>query len=930
MIPFEEIKTLLREKSGKKLLLLSVAVFLLITVIVFFTVFMIYGLSRVKQMEEYLSEIPTIVESRENELLMRRAVCEEGYMTYADLGLILYREESDLTDAERLNRVRTATGADSVSLVDEQGALLSTTGFVSPEENVNACVQALEPRQIHLELYSSSKEGEKTGESDGRVFVRLPLKDHTNRSLVYEFPCKVILEVYNALNDWSNVLSSMLSGLDAVAFAKTGDSVVGYPMEGLTDDQTSKLYDDVAKVIEKGGFWNHEDGMSVKLIKLMGKRYFAVKTHYSPTDTEVLLTIPLMDVIRNGIFIAVTISAIIGWGILLIQGYIFRQLVRKKARNEEITISRRWVWQATWPGLLVMLLVTIIFSAMLLQLENRTNAAFTATTKRSSLQYEIEERKGLESTIRRTFEESYKTRTQALAIFLEEHPDYQTHEKLKELNSIAGSDYLMLFDREGQEKEASNSYTGFSVEKNLSEEYQAVLMGYPSTVVGPAADPYTGWMQIGTAFLMTDEEEKADGFLLAVYSAGDLNREIERMSLESTVNNFAVQKDHIAAAIKDKDGLFVAHTDPMMIGQNAKDFLDDDFQTGVSFEGYTEYMGRLVCVSAVSLDGKTLLFIVPERGDLDSQSNAVLIASIILLILALLYYPNAGLLIAKAMEEAEGNLQSQDRKRNPIVIFSDGYAIFLAPFALIALWASSGGWWTSFDYVFSGMWTKGVHLFSVWAALFVTAVTLFFEFLIRVILNRMESRFSNKARTITRLFGSFITYSATIFLFISVFSMFGVDTKVLMASAGVVSIAVGMGAQSMAGDLLAGFFMMLEGTVHVGDYVSVGGSRSSVTGRVVDMGVRTMKIVDKNGNLVTLNNREASPVTNMNHMMGELEDGVESDLEYAQENGKENGQKNNPENRLESGKENDRKSGRQNGPENKRESGKEKDQEDDD
>ena len=57
--------------------------------------------------------------------------------------------------------------------------------------------------------------------------------------------------------------------------------------------------------------------------------------------------------------------------------------------------------------------------------------------------------------------------------------------------------------------------------------------------------------------------------------------------------------------------------------------------------------------------------------------------------------------------------------------------------------------------------------------------------------------------------------------------------------------------------------MMLEGSIHVGDQVSVGGPRESATGTVVDMGVRTIKVLEADGNLVTMNNSKATPIKNL-------------------------------------------------------------------
>jgi small conductance mechanosensitive channel len=139
------------------------------------------------------------------------------------------------------------------------------------------------------------------------------------------------------------------------------------------------------------------------------------------------------------------------------------------------------------------------------------------------------------------------------------------------------------------------------------------------------------------------------------------------------------------------------------------------------------------------------------------------------------------------------------------------------------------------------------------------AVTFFFVFLIRKGLKRMDSRLNFKAKTIARIVNSLISYIACIFLFFCILHIFGVNTTAMLASVSIISIAVGMGSQSVAADLLAGFFMMLDDTIHVGDYVSAGG----VKGTVTDMGIRTTEITDDKGNVVILNNSKVGSVCNM-------------------------------------------------------------------
>ena len=750
MKQLKEIKTLKGEKSGKKLIAFSVAVFLLIAVLVFYAVLNICGNIRLKQIDEYFVEIPKIYYSRIAEQDMLNRVYEEDLQTRAEL-----------------NQLVGVVAADSIPLVDK-----------------NALFQ----------------------------------------------------------DDWTDVLDRMLPGEDAIAFEKTGDEIEGYPLNGFTAEEIPLLMEDVAKVFQKAGSFRHaKNGRSSTIIKLQGKRYLAALMNYPEENTDVLLTVPLTNVIGNGLYISISILAIIGLGMVLFQIYV----VRRQRRT-------------MWPGVLVVLVVTFVFSGMLLILESRSNASRTATTGRVSLQHEMEWRKKQENKIRKTFVDIYRNRAKLVADFLMERPYYQTHDGLNALNRIAQTDYLMRFDRNGQEVAASNSYTGFSVGKNLSEAYRAVLMGYPHAIVGPAADPYTGQMQLGTAILMTDKKGNSDGFLLAVYSANELNAELERMSVENTVNNLVVREGRVAAIIDNEDGRYIAHTDKAMIGLKAVNSFED-YEAVDSYEGFTTYKDEDVCASAISSDGKMLLYLVPESEDSYVEDISLGVILAFLFILALVYCPVANVLVKRAMAEANEEPQSEDDAEGPMMAFTDGYSIFLSLFAIFAMIASAGGSWTSFDYVFSGQWTKDVNLYSLWAVLFLVAVTFFFIFLFRKGLKQMDNRLNFKAKTVARLVNSLISYVACIFLFFIILTIFGVNTTAMLASVSIISIAIGMGAQSMAADLLAGFFMMVDGTVHVGDYVSVG----SVKGYVTDMGIRTTEITDDKGNVIILNNSKVNSVCNM-------------------------------------------------------------------
>jgi small-conductance mechanosensitive channel len=71
----------------------------------------------------------------------------------------------------------------------------------------------------------------------------------------------------------------------------------------------------------------------------------------------------------------------------------------------------------------------------------------------------------------------------------------------------------------------------------------------------------------------------------------------------------------------------------------------------------------------------------------------------------------------------------------------------------------------------------------------------------------------------------------------------GINLAPLLASAGVVGVAIGFGAQNMVRDYLSGIFMLVEDQYGVGDVVTVG----SATGTVENVTLRITRLRDVNG-----------------------------------------------------------------------------------
>lgn len=128
---------------------------------------------------------------------------------------------------------------------------------------------------------------------------------------------------------------------------------------------------------------------------------------------------------------------------------------------------------------------------------------------------------------------------------------------------------------------------------------------------------------------------------------------------------------------------------------------------------------------------------------------------------------------------------------------------------------------------------------------------------IRWILTRFLAK-SNRSITIVKLLNSFIKYLVAIIALFLILGAWGVDTATLLASAGIVSLIIGLGAQSLIADIIAGMFIVFEGEFEVGDIVIIDGWR----GTVDEIGIRTTKVIDWQGNVKIVNNSEISSIIN--------------------------------------------------------------------
>lgn len=120
------------------------------------------------------------------------------------------------------------------------------------------------------------------------------------------------------------------------------------------------------------------------------------------------------------------------------------------------------------------------------------------------------------------------------------------------------------------------------------------------------------------------------------------------------------------------------------------------------------------------------------------------------------------------------------------------------------------------------------------------------------------SKNEKRAKTlghIIKSIGNVCIYSIILFM---ILNLFGVDLRPVLASAGIIGLAVGFGAQSLIKDFVSGLLIMIENQYGIGDTIKIG----EYEGQVISISMRSTVIVDNKKNLYYISNGSIKDVIN--------------------------------------------------------------------
>ena len=544
-------------------------------------------------------------------------------------------------------------------------------------------------------------------------------------------------------------------------------------------------------------------------------------------------------------------------------------------------------------GLVCILLVTFYMQTLFaLSQQSISNSQHLAEVEREIQNYEDEREK-----VTAQYNERYLNKAQIAAYILTRSPELADREHLAELSSLLGVEAVSVFDKEGVQTATNSPYTEVRLSDDpeaQSYEFRKLLVGMEYLIQDAQVNDLTGEYEQYIGVTLRDSGGNADGFVQICVEPTLLENVLESMELNSILSSIRVGNGGLVFAIDSESGEFAYYPTQRLIGRSAASYGIKSSQQTDGYTGYLSIDNARYYASSLEI-GSNYIYIAVPSGNVAGNRLPLTIASgiasllALLIVFALLTFSRKepdkvvenkkglshGSMVDVVMPDktVKKTKSAASRWQNNIIAWAEKtpeqqiVVVLKTLLAVLAVIICIGVLFKDrffdsqsiFRFVLSGEWAHGVNIFAFTCSLMLICVGSVITMIAQRILTLLARTAGAKGETICRLLHNFLKYISVLALLFYCLSLFGIDTTTLLASAGILTLIVGLGAQTLVSDILAGLFIIFEGEFQVGDIVTIGDWR----GTVVEIGIRTTKILDGSGNIKIISNSDVTGVVNM-------------------------------------------------------------------
>ena len=522
------------------------------------------------------------------------------------------------------------------------------------------------------------------------------------------------------------------------------------------------------------------------------------------------------------------------------------------------------------------------------------------------------------------YNESYLEKAQLLALVVENvDRSKQTLDFMATLADKLQVEYINIFDLEGKTTAASSSFWSFTLSEDPSAqsyEFRNILNGSTLQVVQDPQVGDDGILRQYVGVAIQDENYETTGIAEIGIVATALQNALSDTGLADVLSDIQTGNKGFVFAVDAETGKFEYYPDSQLIGQDAESY---GIPASKQLPGFNDFITidgtNYYCLSGEH-DGSIIYIAVPMKTLNSLTLPTALVTfffclvwmAIITVFLSMTVRHPDDLVLEEAefadsiidisgtremidVDRGDGKLiktrsiltrfsgnevawSSKTAGQKVGYIFQSVLTVAALAFLVMVIFADSIFTEDSlFMYILRGSWQKGFNIFGITKSVVLIIVVVICAVLLRRLIMWFADKLGAKGETVCRLLSSFVKFGAFIGLIYACLAELGCDTSVLLTSAGILSIVVGLGANSLIKDILAGLMIIFEGTFQVGDIVTVGGFR----GTVIEIGLRTTKIKEGAGNIKIFENSGLGDVLNMTKDFSVV--GCEMSIEYGED-----------------------------------------------
>ena len=573
------------------------------------------------------------------------------------------------------------------------------------------------------------------------------------------------------------------------------------------------------------------------------------------------------DVLDLILFAAIMLAGMITWC------YSVQWLVRKEALKEEDrkkyspgVVKKRTTVLTLMAALTVTLFAFTIVMVQFLFQENRI-----AGNMLDIFSVQIEDAKNSTPGIYALETERYTELGKTVSSMITEDSSLLRKKSLSEIAEAISAEYLIVYDEKGAEAACSREYTGFTLPEDPEDpfyDFRRLLKGIPVIVHEPGKDMITGEQRsfVGIRYDIPGEKDIYGALLIALPSRDQVMAEENDnavLRVRQKVYSRIQEENRMIMEIDPETGTIVSCSRAAFNGADSAGIgirpgelkdrhmgfyrFDDEWYFGVTKSSESVMYHHLTDSTGMSRAG-ILFALISENyeryaarmtGESESYLGKI--------------RQRAPSLYATA---AGWRDMLPETKTKIILQILTG--ILLAVMVLAALLNAPLARHSVLSFVIRGSWTKGLNFFSVIAVILIFCLEYLVYLAMKIIFRMLSSLTDRKGETVFRLVRSFCNYVVFIGAVCLALSYLGIDTATMLASIGLFSLAISLGAKDIVADILAGLCIVFEKSYNVGDTIQAGDFK----GTVMEIGVRSTKLVNSTNDIKIINNHEIGSIIN--------------------------------------------------------------------